>query len=120
MLNKELLKTGVEEVTPIDTSCFSISMNGTEARLFVAWKEDQDFIVQKIRSFSLQEADQFLQFRKYVLNIMDWGRNERLESIRSALDLLDEKSLGVPQKKRRSSNSKSKTSEGSRNRINPY
>ena len=94
-------------------------MNGTEARLFVAWKEDQDFIVQKIRSFLLQEADHFLQFRKYVLNIMDWGRNERLESIRSALDLLDESSLGA-QKTRRGSNSKSKTSEGSRNRSNPY
>ncbi|KAH7182541.1 uncharacterized protein B0J16DRAFT_400721 [Fusarium flagelliforme] len=120
MLNKELLKTGVEEIIPIDTSCFSISMNGTEARLLVSWKEEQTFNVQKIRSFALQEADQFLQFRKCVLNIMDWGRNERLESIRSALDLLDENSLGASQKKRRGSNSKPKSSESSRNRSHPY
>jgi len=117
MLNKELLKTGVEEIVPIDTSCFSISMNGTEARLFVSWKEGQDFNVQKIRIISLQEADQFLQFRKCVLNIMDWGRNERVESIRTALDLLDENSLGASQKKRRGSNSKSKSSDS---RSHPY
>ncbi|KAJ4120109.1 hypothetical protein NW768_010392 [Fusarium equiseti] len=113
-LNKELLKTGVEEIIPIETSCFSVSMNGTEARLFVSWKEEQGFKVQKFRSFALQEADQFLQFRKCVLNIMDWGRNERLQSIRSALDLLDEDSLGISQKKRRGSKSKPKSSEGSK------
>lgn len=81
-------------------------MNGTEARLYVSWKEEQTFNVQKIRSFALQEADQFLEFRKYVLSIIDWGRNKRLESIKSALDLLAEEKSSAPRKATRASTAK--------------
>ncbi|KAG8356933.1 hypothetical protein FVEN_g5492 [Fusarium venenatum] len=93
MLNEELMGLGHKVINPIDTSSFSVSMNGTEARLCIIWKEEQTFHVQKIRTFALQEAQQLLEFRKCVLNIMDYGRNERLESIRSGLDLLPEEGL---------------------------
>jgi hypothetical protein len=111
MLKKELLKCKNKDIKPIDTSSFSISMNGTEARLHVSWKEEQTFNVQKIRSFALQESQQFLEFRKYVLNISDWGRNERLESIKSGLDLLPEEGLKAQRKNTRASITKSKSTE---------
>ncbi|KAI8660299.1 hypothetical protein NCS57_01006500 [Fusarium keratoplasticum] len=69
---------------------FSIAMNGTEARLFISWKQQDLFNVQKVRSFALQEPDHFIEFRKYVRNIIDWGRDERLRSIQAALDTLIE------------------------------
>lgn len=65
-------------------------MNGTEARLFISWKQQDLFNVQKVRSFALQEPDHFIEFRKYVRNIIDWGRDERLRSIQAALDTLIE------------------------------
>jgi hypothetical protein len=111
MLNKELLKCKHKDIKTIDTSSFSISMNGTEARLHVSWKEGQTFNVQKIRSFALQESQQFLEFRKYVLNISDWGRNERLESIKSGLDLLPEEGLKAQRKNTRAPITKSKSTE---------
>ncbi|RSL84798.1 hypothetical protein CEP51_003679 [Fusarium floridanum] len=55
-----------------------VAMNGTEARLFISWKQQDLFNVQNVRSFALQEPDHFIEFRKYVRNIIDWGRDERL------------------------------------------
>ncbi|OBS20737.1 hypothetical protein FPOA_07077 [Fusarium poae] len=95
MLNEELMELGHKVIRPIDTASFSVSMNGTEARLYITWNEEQTFYAQKVRTFALQEADHLLEFRKCVLNIMDYGRNERLESIRSGLDLLPEEGLEI-------------------------
>ncbi|RGP60592.1 hypothetical protein FSPOR_10559 [Fusarium sporotrichioides] len=112
--SKELKERG-HKVKPIDTSAFSISMNGTEARLYITWKERESFFVQKIRSFALQEAQQLLEFRKYVLNIMDYGMNERLESIKSGLDLLSKDGSKASEKKS-STTTKSKYSDVLRRR----
>ncbi|RSL71559.1 hypothetical protein CEP54_001361 [Fusarium duplospermum] len=84
-----------QEVRQIDSASFSIAMNGTEARLFISWKQQDLFNVQKVRSFALQEPDHFIEFRKYVRNIIDWGRDERLRSIQAALDTLIEEGRKV-------------------------
>jgi hypothetical protein len=74
-----------------DTTVFSIAMNGTEARLFVSWKQDNDsYYTQKVDSFALQRAEHYLEFRNYVLNIIDWGLKTRLERIQNLLDQLFE------------------------------
>ncbi|RSL58568.1 hypothetical protein CEP53_006088 [Fusarium sp. AF-6] len=72
-----------------------VAMNGTEARLLISWKQQDLFNVQKVRSFALQEPDHFIEFRKYVRNIIDWGRDERLQSIQAALDTLIEEGRKV-------------------------
>lgn len=89
-LNEQLRQCRRQEVRQIDSASFSIAMNGTEARLFISWKQQDLFNVQKVRSFALQEPDHFIEFRKYVRNIIDWGRDERLRSIQAALDTLIE------------------------------
>lgn len=51
----------------MDVVTFNIDMNGTETRLFVAWKDDDErsgYYMQKIKTFSLQEPEQYLAFRK--------------------------------------------------------
>jgi hypothetical protein len=64
-------------------------MNGTEARLYISWKHDElDYYMQKIDSFLLQKPKDYLEFRKYVRNIVDWGKNKRLNKIRDSLDTL--------------------------------
>jgi hypothetical protein len=73
----------------LNSAAFTLAMSGTEARLFISWQAyDQRYFVQKIRSFALQEASQFLQFRAYVLNIIAWGTDTRLQEIRKALDAI--------------------------------
>jgi len=44
--------------------------------------------MQNVKSFSLQEPEQYVAFRKYALNIIDWGKDTRLKQIRDSLDYL--------------------------------
>lgn len=73
----------------VGSATFSIAMSGTEARLYISWKHSElDFYMRKIRSFCLQEPGHYLEFRKYVRNIIDWGKDVRLKGIRDSLDVL--------------------------------
>jgi hypothetical protein len=90
-LNLQLgqLKSG--EVRPIDSAAFSIAMNGSDVRLHITWKYNvTDYHMAKVKSFSLQEPEQFINLRKYVQNIIDWGKGPRLNEIRASLDRLEE------------------------------
>ncbi|EXJ78912.1 hypothetical protein A1O3_08412 [Capronia epimyces CBS 606.96] len=88
-----------DEVQPSNTAAFSIAMSGTEARIFVSWKHDEGkYYVQKVDSFLLQSPEGYLKFRKFVLNIIDWGRGRRLNEIRKSLDTLMEESRKGPPK----------------------
>jgi hypothetical protein len=110
--------TDIEPNKPLDSTSFSIAMNGTEARLHVSWK-DEDFIyTQKIKTFLLQQPEEFLEFRRFVRNIIDWGRDERLECIKSGLDVLIEEREIVPLKNKLS-RPRSKSG-GSTIRLQPY
>lgn len=49
-----------------------------------------------VKSFLLQEPEHYIEFRKYVRNIIDWGKDKRLKEIRDSLDsLLEESRMGV-------------------------
>jgi hypothetical protein len=52
--------------------------------------------MQKISTYILQRPADSLDFYFYVRNIINWGRNTRLQSIKSALDtLLEERRLAA-------------------------
>ena len=92
-LNRQLKACKSSKVKPIDSTAFSIAMNGTEARLYVSWKHsDLDYYMQKVDSFLLQKPQDYIEFRKYVRNILDWGKDNRLKEIRESLDTLLEES----------------------------
>ncbi|KAF5007161.1 hypothetical protein FDECE_6514 [Fusarium decemcellulare] len=99
-LNEQLRRCNREEVRQLDSASFSIAMNGTEARLYISWKQEKLTHMQKISSFILQRPEEFIEFRKYVRNIVDWGRDGRLRSIQSALDTLIEEGRKVASKSR--------------------
>ena len=64
-------------------------MNGTEARLYVSWKYNElQYYMRKVDSFLLQKPKDYVEFRKHVLNIIDWGKDGRLKEIRKSLDNL--------------------------------
>ncbi|KAH6982260.1 hypothetical protein BKA56DRAFT_485344 [Ilyonectria sp. MPI-CAGE-AT-0026] len=92
-LNRRLRPYESDMVHPIDSAAFSIAMNGAEARLYLTWKDnEQDYYMTTVDRFLLQDPEHYLKFRKYVLNIIDWGRGRRLEEIRKSLDNLLEES----------------------------
>lgn len=74
------------KVEPIDSTVFSIAMNGTEARLYVTWKDRIGFNMQKVDSFILQKPKDHIEFRNHVENIIDWGKDQRLKGIQDAVD----------------------------------
>jgi hypothetical protein len=91
-LNHRLRQCKNKEVQLINSAAFSIAMSGTEARLYISWKHDELIsYMASINSFLLQRPDHYVEFRKYVLNIIDWGKDKHLKEIRKSLDdLLEE------------------------------
>ncbi|KAK4200211.1 hypothetical protein QBC40DRAFT_339992 [Triangularia verruculosa] len=91
-LNRRLRQCESDMVHQIDSASFSIAMSGTEARLYVSWKQDaRDYYLADVDAFVLQKPRDYIEFRRYVRNIIDWGRGRRLGEIRKSLDgLLEE------------------------------
>lgn len=88
-LNRQLRQCKNQKVTPINSAAFSIVMNGTEARLYVSWKHNElKYYTRKVDSYLLQKPKDYVEFRKHVLNIIDWGKDERLKEIQKSLDSL--------------------------------
>jgi hypothetical protein len=83
---------GLSTVSPVDTTVFSIAMNGTEVRLFASWKEPGGFYTQQIGEFLVSRPQEFIQFRRFVRNILEWGKDHRRPQIAAALDALREES----------------------------
>ncbi|KAH8760748.1 hypothetical protein BGZ57DRAFT_708133, partial [Hyaloscypha finlandica] len=92
-LNRRLRQCKSKKVQPIDSAAFCIAMNGTEARLYVSWKHNElDYYMKHVDSFLLQKPRDHIEFRKHALNIIDWGKDERLNKIRNSLNSLLEES----------------------------
>ncbi|KKZ60320.1 hypothetical protein EMCG_04943 [[Emmonsia] crescens] len=89
-LNDRLDERKNNKVQSINSAAFSVTMSGTEARLFVTWKENNKYSMSKVESFLLQSPDHYLKFRKLLRNILDWGRNRRLSEIKGVLDVVFE------------------------------
>ncbi|KFY80967.1 hypothetical protein V499_00236 [Pseudogymnoascus sp. VKM F-103] len=91
--NNDDIKGGNIDVGLPNSTSFSIAMNGSEARLYVTWKHDEfKYHTAIVDSFLLQRPMDFLKFRRYVLNILDWGMSARLTAIRNSLGHLREES----------------------------
>ncbi|KAF4622712.1 hypothetical protein G7Y89_g14314 [Cudoniella acicularis] len=119
-LNYQLRQCESENVQQIDTAAFSIAMSGTEARLYISWKQNElDYYTNIVDRFLLLDPDHYLKFRKYVRNIVDWGRDKRLKQIQASLDTLLEKGMPIPssdssQKRKGSPSSSSRASSSKR------
>ena len=48
--------------------------------------------MRQVKVFQPQELEQYIKFRKYVLNIIDLGQGKRLNDILRSLTVLMEKS----------------------------
>ncbi|KAK0728898.1 hypothetical protein B0T26DRAFT_749056 [Lasiosphaeria miniovina] len=80
-----------------------------------------DYYMANIKSFLLQEPEHYIEFRKYVRNIIDWGKDKRLKEIRDSLDgLLEEsrKRASEAAKSRQPPSDGSATSSGKRRKSN--
>ncbi|CAM1510899.1 Fc.00g084120.m01.CDS01 [Cosmosporella sp. VM-42] len=85
-LNKQLRECSKGAVRQIDSSTFSIAMTGTEARLFISWKHDDlKYYTSMVQSYALLEPEQYINFRRHIRNILDWGKDKRLKAIRESL-----------------------------------
>ncbi|OAL07200.1 hypothetical protein IQ06DRAFT_288957 [Phaeosphaeriaceae sp. SRC1lsM3a] len=79
------------ELLQLNNVAFSIAMSGTEGRLYISWKgDDGEYFTQKVSDYLLQRPQEMLLLRQHALNIIDWGKTERLQQIQSALDAVVE------------------------------
>jgi hypothetical protein len=77
-----------DNVPPINSAVFSIAMNGTSAELYISWKHNNSYYMQRVKNFTLDLHEEYLLFRTVIWNIIDWGKNERLTEIQNSLDSL--------------------------------
>ncbi len=64
-------------------------MDNNTAQLYISWKEDDlSYYLQRVDAFLLSRPEDFKSFRKQVRNILDWGKDTRLNQIRDALDII--------------------------------
>jgi len=88
-LNRQL---GQGEDKRVDNIAFGAAVNDYTAILYVAWvgKEDEQdvYYMRRIGCFCLHSAEHYINFRKQVLNILDWGSGSRLRAIQSALETI--------------------------------
>ncbi|KAH7175927.1 hypothetical protein EDB81DRAFT_634757 [Dactylonectria macrodidyma] len=85
-LNHRLKCCGSSKV--IENTAFSIATNGTEARLYATWKQDELYKTAPVQCFLLQDPQHHVEFRRWIYNILHWGRNERLKELHEAIDIL--------------------------------
>lgn len=75
--------------TSINTTIFSLVTNGMVARLCATRRHGDEYKMQRIGIYLLQRPENMIDLRKHIMNILDWGQNERLASIQAALDEID-------------------------------
>ncbi|PHH89359.1 hypothetical protein CDD83_6205 [Cordyceps sp. RAO-2017] len=85
-LNRQLRH--YDKVPQMENAVFSVAMSGSEARLYITWGDGEDYFMQQVDCFLLQQPQQYLDFRNYVRNIIDWGREKRLGGVWDCLDIL--------------------------------
>jgi hypothetical protein len=94
-INRRLWLGGAHEGYLVSTAVFNIAMSSTEARLYVAWKDDEHTCKMRlVETFLLQRPELWLEFRAFVWNILDWGQHARLRDIDSALYVLSHPDFG--------------------------
>jgi len=90
-LKRRLRRCG-RNAAQVNSTAFSVVRNGSEVRLFVSWKHERDYYMATAKAFVIGDAEHWIELRKYVRNIIDWGETTRLEQIRNALNALIEDS----------------------------
>jgi hypothetical protein len=101
-LNRSIEPLPTSTVSPVETTVFSIVMNESEARLFVSWKEGDDgsggggYYTQQIEGLLVYKPNDYLLLRRFVRNVLEWGKDRRRRQIGAVLDA----TLQLPQKKR--------------------
>jgi hypothetical protein len=85
--NRQVFSTGSDMIDGM------VAIRGTEARLYVTWKHDEQdrYYMQEVESFVLHRPEHYLEFRRYVRNIIEWGKGRRLREIRDSLGIILEK-----------------------------
>ncbi|KAK3322691.1 hypothetical protein B0H66DRAFT_581734 [Apodospora peruviana] len=79
------------DIQQVNSAVFSIIANSTIALVNITWKENQtedNYFMTLVKGFVHGDPDGYIEFRKCILNILDWGMTERLNEIREALDVL--------------------------------
>lgn len=91
----------------IDNLTYCVAMDQRSAQLYVSWKPDRlTYYMYEVRSYVLSRNEEFKDFRRHVRNILDWGKDRRLQQIRDALDAILEEDC-------------KRTAEGAKNRSTP-
>jgi hypothetical protein len=78
-------------VSLISTTVFSIAMNNSEARLYISWKEGERYYTQQIEGLLVYKPQDYLVLRRFIRNVLQWGKDYRRPQIGAVLDALRER-----------------------------
>ncbi|KAK6853756.1 hypothetical protein PG995_010568 [Apiospora arundinis] len=99
---------------PVGNMAFSIAVSQCNAHLYVSWKSDElKYYTRMASVFCLELPEHFLDFRRHVKNILDWGKGPRLRDIQAAFDTILEEDRKIASDKAKQRSAPSTTSNGS-------
>jgi hypothetical protein len=88
-----------QAISAVDPIVFGVTTNGREACLFVSWKENdkgggggEAYYMQQIEALIVYKPNDYLVFRRFVRNVLEWGKEHRRAQIGAVLDALREES----------------------------
>ncbi|KAK7992337.1 hypothetical protein PG996_012647 [Apiospora saccharicola] len=88
----DLLPKQYQTQRKVRNTVFSIAFSQNYARLYVTWMaDDGNYCVRSISEFLLRTHNECIRLSSYIKNIVEWGRGDRLEEIRQALEVISEK-----------------------------
>ncbi|KAK8052478.1 hypothetical protein PG993_003863 [Apiospora rasikravindrae] len=105
---------------PVGNMAFSIAMSQNSAELYVSWKTDElAYYTREAAAFYLKRPEDFLEFRRYVKNILDWGKGPRLRELQEAFDFIleEDRKIASAQAKQRPAPSSGSSSSTSSKRV---
>lgn len=84
-----LLEKTHPDMTPVDNTVFGVVADQNWAELHVTWSPDRaKYYTKRLRRFGLWDAQAYVDLRKCVYAILQWGQETRLPDIRNALNAI--------------------------------
>ena len=81
---------------------YSVAVENELVQLYIHWydPEQENYILKKIKSYLISRPDELNAFRTHTKNIIDWGLDQRLATIKAQLELIYQ-SVNAEAKKRK-------------------
>lgn len=87
-MTREAAQAANVEPPTVNNTVWSITLSHARTVLYMTWKEEGKCFTRCVDQFLIHKPEDYIRLRRMLRNILDWAREERLESIRRCIQFL--------------------------------